>query len=458
MISLEDCINSCSIESSALDIANKVAFNKGAGLTTSYDNKTYWDNNITALTSEAISEITNKSFEFSPLLRIVRTVNKRTRIIYIPTWKDKIVDRWLYASLSKLLADRFKPGCYAYRIEDIGIDDCQDDIAECIKVNNYFCKRDIASFFYSIPHDQMLDRIAEFTDRNSYLFKLLESRVKFEWVHDNDGGFNDLGVPFGTSIACLLANIYLWPLDNMMCEYNVKYFRYADDFLIVGDDPKYMLEVSKIFDNKISELGLSLKESHTRNMSFNDHPSFEKIDRFNHLGLQFCKNGLIRLAVEKQRKIIRMYRNVLEHNKGKIRKLSGDDKIKEVCEIANTVITGRIRSVAIVDYYLKHITDENQVKILDRLIIETVISHLTGKKFKKGHFKKFPPKLLRKNGLISLLHRYNLHKDGKININFLSLRNSMIVDNLVNYMRRRKDRIDNMRMGRKLNAKHKKNR
>ena len=51
------------------------------------------------------------------------------------------------------------------------------------------------------------------------------------------------------------------------------------------------------------------------------------------------------------------------------------------------VVARGVRNVAILDYYLKHVNDERQLRLLDRWLAETVLGAAFGG-HKKGHFRK----------------------------------------------------------------------
>jgi hypothetical protein len=116
----------------------------------------------------------------------------------------------------------------------------------------------------------------------------------------------------------------------------------------------------------------------------------------------------------------------------------------------NDVVQDRIRSAAIIDYYLKHVNDELQLKNMDRLLAERVISCVTGKPFRKGHFRIVPFKKLRDMGLISLLHRSRLHRHGHLRVSFLSMHNELLHKRHLETIKRREERINHMKMGRKI--------
>ena len=454
MITLDDCLRTTSIESAALYLTSKIAFNQRRGYVTSYDGGTFWDFGASYERNirDIYRSIRNRKYVFDPCLKLKRRVKlNKVRDIYISTWRDRIVDRWLNDSLNKLLNEWFSRHSYAYRIEDLGLDSCQDHVAKAISPNSFIAKRDISSYFYSIDHDILLSKIAEIVKPDDYIFDMIRQRIKFRYMEDEVEHVATIGIPFGTSIACTLANVNLTGVDKVISILPVKYFRYADDFLIVSNSPDDTLYAASILDKMVSDLKLSMKPSHSVNISFKEHESFTQVTKFKYLGLEFCHNGVTRLAVEKQRKIINFFIRAIEYVNGKIHRAESiNDKLKIAVGAVNEVMTNRIRSVAIIDYYVKHIDDEAQMKMMDRMVAELIIGTVLDKKFRNRDFSTIPFGKLRDMGLTSILHRHRLYAHGHLKSNFMSMHNELVTNRYVSMLSRRKERINHIRMSRKI--------
>lgn len=387
-------------------------------------------------------------YHFSPYKHKTVRVKNKTRDLYIASWPDRFVEKWLSVGLNKLLNKWFSNNSYAYRIGKFGLDKCQSLVARSLRSDLYIIRRDISNYFNSISHDILIDKLSGLIDQNDNLWNLLIQRVKFE----HTDGVANIGVPFGSPIACVFANIYLTNLDHELEKLPVSYFRYADDFIIFSDSESTILEAQKALIANIDKLQLSFKPSHTQNITFNNEiDGFVHCNKFKFLGIEFTKNGSIRLGVEKQRKIVNLFKRELSTIKTKINKLGNlDDKIKLAVEATRSVLDNRIRSAAIIDYYIKHINDEKQLRDIDMLIAKQVISIVLNKKFRYRDFSKIPYKKLRKAGLTSLVHRNRLHRQGHLHINFLSLRNDLTIKRYIDGVNRRKQRIEQIALAHKL--------
>jgi len=454
MLKLSDCLNECNIELSALDVINKLVFRPRKAYTTSTEGETYFEfgSNITGKVKKIVRAVKSRTFRFKPSKKIKKkTKPTKIRDIYLSNWEDKIIETWLNNSLNSLLDGWFSDNSFAYRTNGFGLDSCQHQITKIFNQNRYFAKRDIRNYFYSIDHQILLDQIRQLIDPSDYLFELIRQKIEFEYEYKDEIGTAEIGIPFGSALACTLSNIFLTDLDKEMDKFNVTFFRYADDILIVGNDPDETKRAADYFDNKIKERNLKLKPSHTANMSFEDHEDFDKVTKFKYLGLEYMHNGTVRLSIEKQRKIMNLFKREMKSKLSALKKCRTiDEKLILLISAINDVIKDRIRSAAIIDYYLKHINDELQLRNMDRLLAERVISCITGKPFRKGHFRIVSFKKLRDMGLVSLLHRARLHRHGHLKVSFLSMHNELVQQRHQETLRRREERINHMKMGKKI--------
>lgn len=454
MITLQSCLDAISIESSTIHFLNKLIFNPKKCYTSSDNKETYWDFGVRL--NETMNLVSRQlrygKYNFKPYLHIQRRLKPtKLRDIYIASWEDKLVERWMSESLNKSLNWWFSKHSYAYRIDELGIDECQQDIARSIRKNNFIIKRDISNFFYTIDHDILLHKISALVDQADPIFDMVKRRIQFEYTDGTTVATSKIGLPFGSPIACVLSNVYLTELDRALSQLPISYYRYADDFIMMAKTPEAALEAAKIFDDMMVALKLTTKPSHCLNMSFVDHPSFTQVDSFRHLGLEFTKAGVVRLSVDKQRKILNFFDRALNASKAKIkRERDLTAKVTAAVATINSVVEDRVRSIAIIDYYLKHVTDETQLKMMDRLISEKVISCVLNKKFRNRDYQSIPYKMLRDAGLVSLVHRHRLFKHGHLKINFMSMRNDLLIKRRVQSFEKRTDRINQIRLWRKL--------
>ena len=192
LLTLADCIRTTPLSMSALSMINKIAFKPSLGHTV-VAGKNYWSSgsNICHLVRRLERLITQNKFEFGPCSRRDRIIKGRERIIYISTWEDRIVERWLNDSMNRLLDSWFCKSSYAYRTSELGLDECQNQIAKHIRQNPHVTKRDISKYFYSIDHDIMLDKVKALVAENDPLYRMIEQRVRFKYFMEGSTEVKD---------------------------------------------------------------------------------------------------------------------------------------------------------------------------------------------------------------------------------------------------------------------------
>ena len=282
------------------------------------------------------------------------------------------------------------------------------------------------------------------------LFSLLKSRINF-YYKDEFGALNksEVGLAFGSPLACVLANIYMTDIDNMLTRSNreIEYYRYADDMIICASDRESMHKAMQIADDSIKQHKLEINGSKSSELSFKKDHLTKTTRKIKFLGLEYLQNGISRLPVEKRRKIMNIILRSIVPLSQKIERMERiDDKIKLVIDTINIIVLKRIRYAAIIDYYLNHITDEEQLREMDLDIAGIVIGAVLKMKFRKGLFRRISFKKLRSMGLISLRHRSRKLRHGIIKVPFLSMFNMILIERELMRDLRKRDRINNIKM------------
>jgi len=143
-------------------------------------------------------------------------------------------------------------------------------------------------------------------------------------------------------------------------------------------------------------------------------PEFSSAQDFRHLGLLFRAGGTVALSRDKLRKVQNLFRFAFRRARRRWMKIKDPhERAEALAGLANQTITRGLRNVAILDYYLKHVDDEKQVRLLDRWLAEEVLACVFGG-HKKGHFQRISFAQLRDMGLPSLVHRQRLIRRGAI--------------------------------------------
>jgi hypothetical protein len=214
---------------------------------------------------------------------------------------------------------------------------------------------------------------------------------------------------------------------------DVHYFRYADDLLLLSANRDAALLGAQRLHQALAELRLCTKASHHQDLMLAAKPSSD--DRcflhevaFRHLGLQFNCRGEVSLSRDKARKIQNLFRFAFRRRRRRWKKIiDPGERARTLVAIACQTIERGVRNVAILDYYLKHVTGVGQLRLLDRWLAEEILSMVFGG-HKKGNFAKIGFADLRQFGLPSRVHHHRLIRHRKIDSPFSSGSNKNLTE------------------------------
>ncbi len=132
---------------------------------------------------------------------------------------------------------------------------------------------DITSFFDSVPHRLLPDRLLPEVD-SPRLAGLID-----DWIHAwiwNGKRVRRLtrGIPQGSPLSPLLANFFLSPLDLELEKSGCRMVRYADDFLILARTPAEARSAASHASSLLKSLGLELNTRKTVEVTFDQGFTF----------------------------------------------------------------------------------------------------------------------------------------------------------------------------------------
>jgi RNA-directed DNA polymerase len=154
------------------------------------------------------------------------------RPLGIPTIRDRVVQGAIRHVIEPIFEKEFAASSYGFR-PGRGCKDALRRVDELLKQGYvYVVDADLKSYFDTIPHDRLLNRMRE-RIADGRLLKLIESFLKagiFDGLREWEP---EAGAPQGAVLSPLLSNIYLNPLDHQMAAAGYAMVRYADDFVIL---------------------------------------------------------------------------------------------------------------------------------------------------------------------------------------------------------------------------------
>jgi RNA-directed DNA polymerase len=185
------------------------------------------------------------------------------RPLGIPTVRDRVVQAAVRQVMEPIFEKEFAAHSYGFRPQR-GCKDALRRVDELLKKDYvYVVDADLKSYFDTIPHDRLMQRLRErIADRR--LLGLIESFLKAGIMDGLKEWAPETGAPQGAVLSPLLSNIYLNPLDHLMAAQGFEMVRYADDFVIVCRSQAEAEQALACVRQWCEASGLTLHPSKTR--------------------------------------------------------------------------------------------------------------------------------------------------------------------------------------------------
>ena len=186
----------------------------------------------------------------------------KMRPLGIPTVKDRIAQCAVRLVIEPIFEAQFVEHSYGFR-PGRGAKDALLQVDELLKAGYvHVVDADLASYFDSIPHDKMMERVSE-SISDGRLLELLNSWLKQDVMAENGCWKPASGSPQGAVISPLLANIYLHPLDVLMEREGFRMVRYADDFVVMCESKSLADGALALIERWVVDNGLRLSAEKT---------------------------------------------------------------------------------------------------------------------------------------------------------------------------------------------------
>lgn len=147
--------------------------------------------------------------------------------------------------------------------------------------NHWVVDADLKSYFDTIPHERLIERVEERVS-DGRIIGLLREYLKQEVLDTMTSWKPEEGTPQGAVISPLLSNLYLNKLDHKMEELGYEMVRYADDLVILSRSREEAEEALREVSKWTAEAGLKLHPEKTRIVD-----AREKKGGFDFLGYHF---------------------------------------------------------------------------------------------------------------------------------------------------------------------------
>jgi len=240
----------------------KVASNRGAAGVDKISIKRFRSNAQFYL-EELGRELRNGTFQPSAVRRVhIPKDGKKTRPLGIPTVKDRIVQTALKMVLEPIFEKEFLSVSYGFR-PGRGCKDALREVDRLLKEGyTWVLDADVKSYFDSIPHDLLMERIGKSVSDGKILH-LIELFLRQEILEDMKLWNPISGTPQGAVLSPLLANVYLHQLDLTLHRNGFKMVRYADDWVVFCRSMEEAEDALSLIQSWIDKNGLQLSPEKT---------------------------------------------------------------------------------------------------------------------------------------------------------------------------------------------------
>lgn len=235
---------------------------------------------VEQLLTELSRELEEKTYRPLPCRQVSIPKEKgKKRRLKIPAIRDRIVQGALRLIIEPIFEADFQPGSYGYRPNCTAHQALERVERGINKRLHQVIDMDLANYFDTVRHHILLGKIAQRVHDDDILWlckRILKSSGK-------------RGLPQGSVIGPLWANIYLNDIDKMLERAQratkqgvyecVSYTRFADDMVIlVSDHPKARHWAKKVENRLREELGkldLSVNEEKTKTVNLSKGECFD---------------------------------------------------------------------------------------------------------------------------------------------------------------------------------------
>jgi RNA-directed DNA polymerase len=205
--------------------------------------------------------------------------NGKTRILGIPTVKDRVVQGALKLILEPIFEADFKDCSYGYRPKRNAHQAIDRVTAAILHGLTRVVDVDLSGYFDSIRHHILLAKVARRVQDDDSM-RLLKLILKAHGTR---------GVPQGGVISPLLSNLYLNEVDELMERirettrrkgyYNLDFIRSADDMIIVihghRNEDRLIEEVQKRLQEELDKLQVQMNKEKTKIVNLREKGTFD---------------------------------------------------------------------------------------------------------------------------------------------------------------------------------------
>jgi group II intron reverse transcriptase/maturase len=219
-----------------------------------------------------------------PLLRLlVAKADGSPRPLSVPTVQDRVAQAAVLNIIEPIFEAQFEDVSFAYRrgrsvkAAALRLKELRD------RGYRYLVNADLDAFFDNVDHDLLLAKVERLLP-DAHLNRLIRLWVQAE-VYDGEKIFVlEKGIPQGSVVSPILANLFLDELDESLTAQGFRLVRYADDFVVLAKTRPQAAAALEATEEVLDRLHLALDPEDTAITDFNQG--------FKFLGLIFLKDSI----------------------------------------------------------------------------------------------------------------------------------------------------------------------
>lgn len=232
-----------------------------------------------------IASLRDGTYRPSPLRGVlVRRPDGRYRPIAVPTHADRFAQRMLLEVLRPALERVFEESSFAYR-PALSRRNAHRSVRQAYDQGyRWVLESDIAAFFDQVDWERLRIRLEAYLGTDPAV-DLLMRWVEAPIIFGDRTIARESGLPQGSVVSPMLANLYLDAFDEAMAARGFRLVRYADDFLVLCKRQEDAERALEAVTAELADLGLAVKPEKTAVRSFDQG--------FKFLGAVFCRSVIV---------------------------------------------------------------------------------------------------------------------------------------------------------------------